>query len=458
MFSNLKSDRDRNLEKTEREDFFASKPSPKVTQTQKSPVQRQLTSRTGRTFSATEVLSGDGSTEVIQSQPIQTKLAIGEVGDKYEREADRVAKETVQQLRQPLQKDKDAPPVQQRPISPYKLQRREELQGGEVPTELETQIDRAKSGGQSLAPDLQGKMGRAMGTDFSHVKVHTDSHSDRLNQSLQARAFTTGNHVFFKKGEYSPNSTRGQELLAHELTHVVQQNGGAVQRKIEDGGIVQRFWGSDKSPEEQEKQEKERKIKTKQKVITQLFKSSVLQNKQGNLNNINLGDVLGTTNGTLKSEIKDRYIFDLFIYFCEDQFATENPNAILLLNKTKETSTRQLMAAAETLCIEIKDSKYSGHLALSNYKFGGVPEDINLAYEYNKNLKTAYTEADDAYTQGDRDLKNQKKVQLISALMNARKGAFINMTDSWMRFRRWEKENNELKEALLAYRDFWFGN
>ncbi|MBP0019266.1 MAG: DUF4157 domain-containing protein [Cyanobacteria bacterium SBLK] len=237
MFSHQK--RAHNTKKTSREHFLASKPSPAIVRQQKSPLQRQSISRTGRTFSATEVLTGDGSTEVIQPQPIQTKLAIGEVGDRYEREADRVAKETVQHLRQPLQKDKDAPPVQQRPISPYKLQRREELQGGEVPTELETQIDRAKSGGQSLAPDLQGKMGRAMGTDFSHVKVHTDSHSDRLNQSLQARAFTTGNHVFFKKGEYSPNSTRGQELLAHELTHVVQQNGGEVQRKTADTKMIQ---------------------------------------------------------------------------------------------------------------------------------------------------------------------------------------------------------------------------
>ncbi|OBQ24581.1 MAG: hypothetical protein AN488_00015 [Anabaena sp. WA113] len=66
------------------------------------------------------------------------------------------------------------------------------------------------------------------GVDFSQVKVHNDAVSDQLNQSIQARAFTTGQDVFFRGGEYNPGSRGGQELLAHELTHVVQQSGGAL--------------------------------------------------------------------------------------------------------------------------------------------------------------------------------------------------------------------------------------
>jgi hypothetical protein len=63
--------------------------------------------------------------------------------------------------------------------------------------------------------------------------VHTDSQSDQLNKSIQAKAFTTGQDIFFRQGAYEPNSRGGQELIAHELTHVVQQNGGAVQRSQE---------------------------------------------------------------------------------------------------------------------------------------------------------------------------------------------------------------------------------
>jgi hypothetical protein len=61
--------------------------------------------------------------------------------------------------------------------------------------------------------------------------VHSDSQSDGLNQTIQARAFTTGQDIFFRQGEYNPGSSRGQELLAHELTHVVQQNGELPQTK-----------------------------------------------------------------------------------------------------------------------------------------------------------------------------------------------------------------------------------
>lgn len=71
-------------------------------------------------------------------------------------------------------------------------------------------------------------MEQAFGADFSGVKVHTDTQADQLNQSIQAKAFTIGQDVFFRSGTYEPGSHGGQELLAHELTHVVQQSGSAV--------------------------------------------------------------------------------------------------------------------------------------------------------------------------------------------------------------------------------------
>ncbi|MBW4673509.1 MAG: DUF4157 domain-containing protein [Desmonostoc geniculatum HA4340-LM1] len=101
--------------------------------------------------------------------------------------------------------------------------------------DLEVSINQARGGGQSIADNIREPMEQAFGADFSGVKVHTDSQSDQLNQSIQARAFTTGQDVFFRQGEYNPGSRGGQELLAHELTHVVQQNGvpaeGVIQRK-----------------------------------------------------------------------------------------------------------------------------------------------------------------------------------------------------------------------------------
>ena len=169
----------------------------------------------------------------------QMKLKIGAVGDKYEQEADRVAYEVVNKINSPgetvqRQEDEEVPEsveedeeVQLKPL----VQRREAMGEGEASPELSREINRARGSGQPLDSGLQQSMGQAMGTDFSGVRIHTDGHADRLNRSLQARAFTTGQDVFFGKGEYQPGSREGQELIAHELTHVVQQSGNTVQRQ-----------------------------------------------------------------------------------------------------------------------------------------------------------------------------------------------------------------------------------
>ena len=89
-------------------------------------------------------------------------------------------------------------------------------------------INQARGGGQPLDTAVQKQMGAAMGHDFGGVKVHTGSESNELNSDLSARAFTSGQDVFFRQGDYEPATGSGQELIAHELTHVVQQSTGAV--------------------------------------------------------------------------------------------------------------------------------------------------------------------------------------------------------------------------------------
>ncbi|WP_199316983.1 DUF4157 domain-containing protein [Chroococcidiopsis sp [FACHB-1243]] len=175
--------------------------------------------------------------------PIQAKLTIGQPGDKYEQEADRVAAQVVNQINAPTTQREALPEEHELQMKPEigSIQRQampedEELQmkstgaGMTASQDLETSIQQARGSGQPLADSIKQPMEQAFGTDFSGVKVHTDAQSHQLNQSIQARAFTTGQDVFFRQGEYNPGSRGGQELLAHELTHVVQQNGGAVQR------------------------------------------------------------------------------------------------------------------------------------------------------------------------------------------------------------------------------------
>ena len=103
---------------------------------------------------------------------------------------------------------------------------------GDGPSELDdetaSRINSARGGGQPLHAGTQTQMGEALGADLSGVRVHTSPEAHDLNQSLGAKAFTTGTDVFFRQGAYQPGSSSGQGLIAHELTHVVQQSTGAV--------------------------------------------------------------------------------------------------------------------------------------------------------------------------------------------------------------------------------------
>ena len=100
--------------------------------------------------------------------------------------------------------------------------------GGELDDETASRIQRQRGAGQPLDSQLQAKIQQASGQDFSGVKVHTSPEADALSHQLSASAFTTGRDIFFRDGAYDPHSNHGQELVAHELTHVVQQSSGAV--------------------------------------------------------------------------------------------------------------------------------------------------------------------------------------------------------------------------------------
>ncbi len=82
-------------------------------------------------------------------------------------------------------------------------------------------------GGAALADRVLNRMERALGHDFGSVRIHADAHADQAARSIDAHAFTTGKHIFFAQSKFRPETAEGQALLAHELTHVVQQKGGA---------------------------------------------------------------------------------------------------------------------------------------------------------------------------------------------------------------------------------------
>lgn len=146
----------------------------------------------------------------------QASQLSGAADDRYEREADRVAQAVVEGA---------APTVNRTASHPSAIQRLGGAAGGPADAGIQQAIQGACGSGQPLPARVRGPFERAFGADFAKVRLHADVRADQLSRALQAQAFTTGQDIFFRRGEYDAGSTRGQYTLAHELTHVVQQRG-----------------------------------------------------------------------------------------------------------------------------------------------------------------------------------------------------------------------------------------
>jgi hypothetical protein len=164
---------------------------------------------------------------------LQAKLQLGSAGDKYEQEADRVAAQVVvgAQTSGAVQRD-----VEENEMMQSKQMHGPE--GGELDSGVQGQLQAARGGGKPLDKGVRRQMEQGFGTDFSGVRVHTGQNADSLNRSLNARAFTTGKDIFFRRGEYQPQTFGGKKLLAHELTHTVQQGGVGLQRALLGDSLV----------------------------------------------------------------------------------------------------------------------------------------------------------------------------------------------------------------------------
>ena len=189
---------------------------------------------------------------LVEAVNAQAKLTVSDPNDVYEQEADRVAEEVSRSINTTvgrqvpdeeeelqMQEEEDeevrTTPVLQRQVSEEEEELQAQLTEGGPPSVsgyIESSINGARGGGHPLVDEVREPMERAFGADFSGVRAHTNAEADTLNRELSAKAFTTGHDVFFREGEYSPGSDSGRKLLAHELTHVVQQTGSRQPQRL----------------------------------------------------------------------------------------------------------------------------------------------------------------------------------------------------------------------------------
>ncbi|MBN2002208.1 MAG: DUF4157 domain-containing protein [Anaerolineae bacterium] len=186
-----------------------------------------------------------GPHRVSRAPTVQTKLTVSEPGDQYEQEADQVAEQVMKMSlpgTPPAGSDAgDAPSSPTPPpdalsryIQPKWAQRAaaDGIGGSEVNNDTQARIEGMQGGGDPLPQSERDFFEPRMGVDLGSVRVHKGGEASQTSQDLNARAYTVGSHVAFNEGEYQPGTAGGRRLLAHELTHVVQQGGaGELKRK-----------------------------------------------------------------------------------------------------------------------------------------------------------------------------------------------------------------------------------
>jgi hypothetical protein len=192
-----------------------------VTQRQEVPEEEEIQTKVQRQGipEEEELLQGKLQRQGIpeEEEPIQGKLQRQEVPEEEE-------------IQTKLQRQE----VPEEEEIQTKLQRQAETGVPEVTEDIEKRIAAQKGQGQALDVPARTSLESGFGLDFSQVRVHTGAEANQLSRELSAEAFTTGKDIFFKEGSYQPNTEQGRKLVAHELTHVVQQTEAspAVQRNV----------------------------------------------------------------------------------------------------------------------------------------------------------------------------------------------------------------------------------
>ncbi len=182
----------------------------------------------------------------------QMRLAISSPNDAFEREADSVGKQVASMpsprtantevsanapsalARRPLVRSStaqgaavvqrhSAAPIQRHTSVPVQRQTRADGSPAQASLEVSREIAAEQSDGEALPSKVKQFMEPRFGADFSKIKIHTDARAAKLANQVQAQAFTVGGHIFFGAGQYQPDTDEGKQLLAHELTHTIQQ-------------------------------------------------------------------------------------------------------------------------------------------------------------------------------------------------------------------------------------------
>ncbi|MDB5250075.1 MAG: outer membrane protein OmpA [Segetibacter sp.] len=169
--------------------------------------------------------------------PLQPKLSIGAVDDPLEDEADAMADKVMRTtepsfIQRKCDHCQEEEKLQRKPSISFI--KRKGIEGSPVATgSIENKIESSKGVGSPLPAPTKSFMESRFDTDFSNVRIHTGPYATEMSKELNAQAFTVANDIYFNAGKFSPGSSHGKHLLAHELTHTIQQRSTDISRRIQ---------------------------------------------------------------------------------------------------------------------------------------------------------------------------------------------------------------------------------
>jgi hypothetical protein len=185
--------------------------------------------------------------------PIQAKLTVSTPGDAREQEADRIADQVM-----------TTPTHSATSVAPPSIQRFSSDRTGHMDVAPASVDQIVASPGRQLEPALRQDMELRLGHDFSGVRVHSDAIAERSAKDMNANAYTVGHNVVFGAGRFTPGTHEGRRLIAHELTHVVQQSKSQLPvTTVTRPGLVQRNKADARPPARVKVEEAMKKLKDK---------------------------------------------------------------------------------------------------------------------------------------------------------------------------------------------------
>lgn len=330
-----------------------------------------------------------------QQTIVQPKLELTTPGDSYEREADRMADFVMRKAYSGLPTEMPSTSS----VLPPMISRRasNSTSGVAVDKATESGIHASWGGGQPMPTALRSQMESGFEADFSGVRLHTGSVVEAMSNDLRAKAFTYGNDIYFNRGQYSPDTTAGQHLIAHELTHVVQQSGKVGREDIINQDLTKGVINSFTNPNESSRDPS--KISKRCLDIIKILKSETplekdklkeeLKERLGTYGNIAKNTILANSD-ILQTAINDFYTL------IKDN---EKDSIDLAFEAVKNALSLVALIPKATIPATVLSAIISGGQAIRNYNSVNeypppkTEEAINNIRDVNNNLDMALDEA-----------------------------------------------------------------